>query len=578
MIGGATRGAGRAGAVRIARDQLVHAVRALWRTQVVLIFTFAMPLLWLLVVGLLAGNDAVGEDGVRVMQFAAPTAIAMGTFYATLPPVAISVAEARESGVLKRLRGTPLPGWCYFFGQIGAALLFALGSLVVTVLLAVLLYEVRLRPETLLAAAVTLVLGGMAFSAVGLAIGSLSPSASIAEAASIGAAVVLSFISGLFFVGGALPAWLDDVASVFPLKPYADSLQDQFNPFLPGNGWHPANLAVIAAWLLAGTLVSLHAFRWEGSRATGAPRRPFRAPSSAGSSVGSSAGPSAGPSAGSSAGSSVGSSVGPSAGPSPGGSRTSEVRRPSALALLERQAGAALRGTARRPGDVFFSVVLPVGLFALMVTVQPGDTTADGRPAVLAIGASMVTWGAGVAMFMNLSEGVARARDSGQLKRMRGTPLTAVEYLAGRTVAGFTLTVVILAAILLLGAVAYGLRIGPAGLLLGLVVLLLGAVCLAACGFLLATLVPNARAVGTVGLAILFLLSFFSDVFLNDGPEWMGTVGSLFPLKHLQNGLVAAWDTAGAEVPWPDLLVLAVWAAAAGSLAARRFRWEPVTA
>ena len=259
-VGGAVRvQAVPVSAASMARAQLVHAVLALWRTQVVLIFTFVMPLLWLFVLGLLAGNDAVGPDGVRVMQFAAPIAIAMGTFFATLPPVAIAVAEARETGVLKRLRGTPLPAWVYFFGQIGAALLFALGSLLVTVLLSVLLYEVRLRMETLLATAVTLVLGTTTFAAVGLAIGSLSRTASIAEAASIGSAVVLSFISGLFFVGAALPAWLDTVASVFPLKPYTDSLRGQFDPYLPGGGWHPAELAVIATWLIAGTLVSLAA-------------------------------------------------------------------------------------------------------------------------------------------------------------------------------------------------------------------------------------------------------------------------------------------------------------------------------
>lgn len=561
-VGGALRGSAvRVSAAAMARDQLVHAVLALWRTQVVLVFTFVMPLLWLLLLGLLAGNDAVGPDGVRVMQFATPTAIAMGTFFATLPPVAISVAEARETGVLKRLHGTPLPAWGYLVGRIGAALLFALGALLVTVLLSVLLYEVRLRTETLLAMAVTLVLGTTAFSAVGLAIGSLSRTASIAEAASIGSAVVLSFISGLFFVGATLPAWLDTVASVFPLKPYADALRDQFNPYLPGRGWDPAGLAVIAVWLVAGTVIGLGALRWERYRSRSAgpvQRQPVRP-----TPPGSSAPPS-----------------------SLEARRTTDgqatrgrprVRRPSALAVLAGQSRAALRGAARRPGDVFFSVVMPVGLFSLLVTVQPGDTLTDGRPAALVVGASMVTWGAGVALFMNLPEGVARARDTGLLKRMRGTPLPLPGYLAGRTVAGFVLTLVILTAILLLGAAAYGLRIGPAGLLLGLVVLLVGALSLAACGLLLTTLVPSARAVGTVGLAVLFLLSFFSDVFLIDGPDWMATVGSLFPLKHLQNGLAAAWEGAAAPVPWLDLLVLAVWATAAGALAIRRFRWQPAT-
>jgi ABC-type multidrug transport system permease subunit len=534
----------------IARGQLAHALVALWRTQVVLIFTFAMPLVWLILIGLLAGNDAVGEDGVRIMQFAAPTAIAMGTFFATMPPVAISIAEARESGVLKRLRGTPLPAWGYFFGQIGAAAVFALGALVVTLLLSIALYQVRIRPETLPATAVTLVIGVATFCALGLAIGSLSRSASIAEAAAIGAAVVLSFISGLFLVGATLPPWLDTLADFFPLKPYANSLQNQFNPFLDGQGWNLQDLAVIAAWGVAGALVSLRAFRWESRQLHRGHPQPR---------TGSTAAEAGRPSAAEDL-------------------HTTTVRRPSAGALVTRQAGAALRGVWRRPGDIFFSLVMPVGLYALLVTVQPAETLPNGQPVAIAFAASMVTWGAGVTLFMNLAESVARARDTLLLKRMRGTPIPTAHYLLARTVAGLAVTIVILGAILVLGAVAYDLRIGPAGLLLGLGILILGALSLAACGFLLTALVPSARAVGAVGLVILFLLAFFSDVFINTGPDWMGIVGSAFPLKHLQNGLTAAWDPSGPQVPWVNILALCVWAAAATALAVPRFRWEPAVA
>lgn len=531
-------------AARIARDQLVHATVALWRTQVVLIFTFAMPLVWLIVIGLLAGNDAVSDDGVRVMQFAAPTAIAMGTFFATMPPVAISIADARERGVLKRLRGTPLPAWAYFVGQIGAAIVFALGSLLLTVLLSVALYEVRLQPETMLASAATLILGVVSFSALGLAIGSVCRTVAMAEAAAIGAAVVLSFISGLFLVGASLPAWLDAVAAAFPLKPYATSLQDQFNPFLEGAGWDAGRLAIIAGWGVVGALVSMRAFRWDRrhDRSTAAhrPTAARRAPAPA------------------------------SASP-----RHIAERRPSVAALIADQSWSALRATWRRPGDVFFSLIMPVALFALLVAVQPADALPDGTPVSTAIAASMVTWGAGVTLFMNMAEGVARARDVGLLKRLRGTPLPTALYLVGRTVAGFALTLVILAAILVVGFAAFGLRVEAGGLLLGLATLLVGGLALAACGFLLTTLVPSARAVGAVGLVILFLLAFFSDVFINQGPAWMGTVGSLFPLKHLQNGLVAAWAPAASSTLWLHLLVLAGWAVGAGALAIRRFRWEP---
>lgn len=532
---------------RIAMDQLVHATVALWRTQVVLIFTFAMPVAWLVLIGLLAGNDAVGDDGVRVMQFAAPTAIALGTFFATMPPVAISVAEAREKGLLKRMRSTPLPAWCYFFGQVGAACVFAAASLVVTLLLSITLYGVRLQAQTLPATSATLLVGIVAFSAVGLAIGALSRSAAIAEAVSIGAAVVLAFISGLFLVGGQLPTWLDRVASAFPLKPYAVSLQDQFNPF--ADGWEPVGLAVISAWGLLGVVVSLRAFRWDPHRPRGVP----------------------GPVPAAHAEEKL-------ARTSPAGSTTTATtNRPSPLRFVWLQASAALRIAVRRPGDVFFTLAMPIGLFALLVTVQGNGTFPNGHPVALSTAASMVTWGAGVAAFMNLAESVARARDLKVLKRMRSTPMPARDYLAGRAIAVLVLVLVLAAVILVPGAAVYQLRIGLAGLTTGVLILVVGTVSLAACGFLLAALMPSARAVGAVGLILLFVLSFFSDVFINAGPDWMSTIGSLFPLKHLQNGLATTWHSDGTQFPWLNLVVLVGWGVTAGLLAIWRFRWEPGT-
>ena len=530
---------------RIAWDQLVHATTALWRTQVVLIFTFGMPLVWLILIALLAGNEAVGADGVRIMQFAAPTAIAMGTFFATMPSVAISLAEAREKGILKRVRGTPLPAWCYFFGQVGAACLFAITSLVVTVLVSVLFYGVRLQADSLPATAVTVVVGILAFSALGLGISSLSASTAIAEAVSIGSAVALSFVSGLFLVGAELPVWLDRVASALPLKPYAVALQDQFNPYLE-SGWDLAGLAIIAAWGTVGAVVALRAFRWEAQRSHrsthGAPADPVTM--------------------------TVTRAV---ARPAPATITT----RPSRLALFADQAMASLRVMWRRPGDVFFSLIMPIGLFALLVTTLGNGTFPDGQSVALATAASMVTWGAGVAAFMNLAESVARARDTRLLKRFRSTPLPAQSYLAGKAVAALALAIVLLLAILTLGFVAFGLRIGLTGLLLGALILLLGTACLAACGFLLAVLVPSARAVGAVGLFLIFVLSFFSDVFITTGPEWMDAVGSVFPLKHLQNGLATAWASDGGEIPWLNILILSGWTVVAGWLAVWRFRWEP---
>jgi ABC-type multidrug transport system permease subunit len=239
------------------------------------------------------------------------------------------------------------------------------------------------------------------------------------------------------------------------------------------------------------------------------------------------------------------------------------------------QARAAARSAWRDPGSVFFAVIMPVGLYAFTITVQGSDVAAiDGVPFVTFYAASMVAWGLGVAAFLNLAEQVALARDRGVLKRLRGTPLAPWQYLAGRSVAGVGIAVLLAALVLGLGTAFYDLDLTARGVGLGLVVLVIGTLTFAACGFALVAVGPSAKAVGAVGLVILLPLAFFSDVFAVGGPEWMSTVGALFPLKHVQNALALAWDPAGPIVGWVSLSVLVLWAAAATAVAVRFFRWE----
>ena len=536
----------RPGAAGLLLGQLRYAVVGLWRVRVVLIFTFALPLVWLLVVGAIAGNETIeAESGVRVMQFVTPVAIAMGVLYAAYPTVAISLAEARQLGVLKRLRGTPLPAWIHLAGRIGGAVVFALASVAASLAVGVLGFGVQIVWRTVPATVVTLVVGIACFAAIGLAVAALSPSQSVAQGASIGTAVALTFVSGLFSFGGSMPAWLEALGDVLPLKPFTELLQEQFNPFHPGSGWDGAKLAVVAAWGIAAALVALRFFRWEpglrSTRRTGASGRPGRVLEA----------------------------------PTAARRQVTPRRPPSAAAKVIGQMRAANRSAWRDPGSVFFALVMPVGLYALILTTQgAGAGNVSGVPFPVFYAASMVAYGTSVAVFLNLPEAVMQARDRGVLKRLRGTPLQTWQYLAGRTLAGLWLGVIIAATVLAVGVAFYDVAVTAAGLVVGLVVLVLGALTMTACGFAVASRVPSAQAVGAVGLIILLPLSFFSDVFVVGGPEWMTTVGSVFPLLHFQRVLKDAWNPAGAEIAWGSVGVLLLWLVVAGALAVRYFRWE----
>jgi len=83
--------------------------------------------------------------------------------------------------------------------------------------------------------------------AMGLATAALARSAVLAQAVSIGSAVVIAFLSGVMAFGD-MPARADRIAAAFPLKPFNDAIHHQFDPFGSGAGWNLGALAVMAAW------------------------------------------------------------------------------------------------------------------------------------------------------------------------------------------------------------------------------------------------------------------------------------------------------------------------------------------
>lgn len=530
------------GSARLLAGQVGYAGRELWRARIVAVFTFLLPLTWLVIIGAVAGNERL-DDGVRVMQFATPSAVAMGVLFATFPTVAVTLAGARERGILKRLRGTPLPPWTYLTGRVGGAVAFAVVAVTAMLTLGVAAYDVRILWRTALATFATLVVGTACFAGLGLAVATVSPSSAVAQSVSIAAAVALSFVSELFTIGAQMPVWLDRIGAVFPLEHFVTALRDQFNPFLAGSGWDVQALAVMTAWGVGGAVVASRAFRWEpptGGRrarveagmAAAVPGRPVAA---------------------------------------------EQAGRPSTGTLLLAQARWANRATWRDPGAVFFAVAMPVGLYALVLSVlAPEGARITGIPVAVFYAASMTAYGAGVTAFVNMPEAVATARDRGVLKRLRGTPLLPALYLAGRTASVLWIAAVTGALVLALGVTFFDASPATGGLTLALALLVLGTVTFAACGLALASVVPSGKAMGAVGLAILLPLSFFSDVFvIGDLPGWMTTVGDLFPLRHLVHALADALDPAGVSVRWSSIAVLLAWLVAATLVAVRRFSWEP---
>ena len=109
----------------LALRQVRYENRAFWRNPPAAFFTFAFPLIFLVLFNLLFGDEDLQVAGreVSASQFYVPAIAAFSIVTATFTNLAIGVSFSREQGLLKRLRGTPLPGWGYLFGRVAHAVL-----------------------------------------------------------------------------------------------------------------------------------------------------------------------------------------------------------------------------------------------------------------------------------------------------------------------------------------------------------------------------------------------------------------------------------------------------------------------
>jgi ABC-2 type transport system permease protein len=185
----------------------------------------------------------------------------------------VRLVGARESGVLKRWWATPLPRWCYFLGRILATVVVATVAGAATVAAGVLLYNTHLTVSGALGGLVVFVLGAFAWAATATALTAAVPTLEAAAPTFLVTYFPVIIISGVF---GAIsePHWLSITASYLPAQPLAHAAGATLG-HTSGHAWIPGrDLAVLAAWAIAGIAIAVVTFRWEPHRPT--QRRPAR--------------------------------------------------------------------------------------------------------------------------------------------------------------------------------------------------------------------------------------------------------------------------------------------------------------
>ena len=242
--------------VQVALHQVRYEQKAYWRNPMAAVFTFAFPIIFLVVVGSSAGSSKVPGYSLRYDQYVVVAMLTFGLIAACYTNLAMAICNRRETGVLKRMRGTPIAIGSYMGGLIGSVLIVVAILTVIVVGIGMAFYDLHF-PFHPLAVLVTLLVGIVTFCALGLAVTILVPNADAAPAIINGIYFPVVFISG---------SVLARIADWFPIFHMIRALASAFEGG-PGSGLQSRDLVVMLVWAAVALVVTARRFKWE-------PRRP----------------------------------------------------------------------------------------------------------------------------------------------------------------------------------------------------------------------------------------------------------------------------------------------------------------
>lgn len=255
----------------------------------------------------------------------------------------------------------------------------------------------------------------------------------------------------------------------------------------------------------------------------------------------------------------------------------------SDLALAFRQAGYGLKSLSRNPRALVFGVVFPVVLFVMFASIfaKGGDTTSTlngeeiDTDAYFAAG--MIAYAIMMAAFSTVAIALTSQRESGLLKRFRGTPVPAWTFIAAQVLRSIFHVAIVSAALLLVANLGYGVELSSDGVLELVLFLVLGTAAMCALGVAITAITTTADSASTIAPFTTVMLAFVSGVFIptDQLPNSLVEIGRVFPLAHLAEGLQAAFGTGDAHLSGMNVAVLGIWGAAGIIVAARTFQWQP---
>jgi ABC-2 type transport system permease protein len=257
-------------ALRIAAARAGLELRLFFREPAQVIFSFAYPVLMMLIFASVFRHDTVAGNVTYRQYFLAGIA-ATGIMLASFQALGIRIALERDDGELARLQALGTPAVSYFLGKAAQVVVTTGLQMAALLLVARLAFDVPLPADAghWFTFAWVAVLGALAGTVLGIAVSLMVVGRGRSADTVVAAiALVLQFFSGVFFVFSNLPPWMRDVAAVFPLKWLTQGMRSAFLPDaakyaeVSGSWQHGTTALVLLTWIVLGVIVCARGFRW----------------------------------------------------------------------------------------------------------------------------------------------------------------------------------------------------------------------------------------------------------------------------------------------------------------------------
>lgn len=246
--------------IRLALHQTRYDLLTFARNRQARFFTVLQPVLFLVILVGVFGNNRIGPEHVKASTYYVPGIAALAVLSASFSNLVIAITAQRQLGILKRRRATPAPAGVVIAGRAITSLAVSLAVTAVVIVIGTFGYGVHVALGELGALALSIIVGSLALACLGYAVTTVVGSADSAQPVTLAIALPLAFISGVYIPEPNLPAALNHIAQALPLEHLVTALGHGFLPGGSGVAW--GDLAILAAWGLAGLAIALTRFRW----------------------------------------------------------------------------------------------------------------------------------------------------------------------------------------------------------------------------------------------------------------------------------------------------------------------------